>query len=73
MPQFGPMRRDDLVYFLRKLGFEPPERGGSHQYMRRGRFKLRIPNDHGSPFSTNLVGRILEQAGITREEWEALE
>lgn len=73
MPPFGPIRRDDLIYYLRRLGFDRPEKGGSHQYMRRGRFKLRIPNDHGSPFSTNLVGRILAQADISREEWEALE
>lgn len=37
----------------------------------RGR-KLRIPNPHAEDISRGLLVRILRQAGIDREEWEAL-
>lgn len=72
MPSVGPIKRRDLVAYLRALGFEPPVSGGDHQYMRgRGR-KLRIPNPHTEDISRGLLVRILRQGGIGREEWEAL-
>ena len=46
MPAIGPIKRRELIAYLRALGFEPPVSGGEHQYMKgRGR-KLRIPNPH---------------------------
>jgi predicted RNA binding protein YcfA (HicA-like mRNA interferase family) len=72
MPAIGPIQRRDLIAYLRALGFEPPVSGGDHQYMKgRGR-KLRIPNPHAAEISRGLLVRILRQAGIEREEWEAL-
>ncbi len=72
MPAIGPIKRRELIACLRALGFEPPVSGGDHQYMRgRGR-KLRIPNPHADDISRGLLVRILRQAGIGREEWEAL-
>jgi hypothetical protein len=37
----------------------------------RGR-KLRIPNPHTDDIGRGLLVRILRQAAIAREEWEAL-
>jgi predicted RNA binding protein YcfA (HicA-like mRNA interferase family) len=72
MPAIGPIRRRELIAYLRALGFEPPVSGGDHQYMRgRGR-KLRIPNPHMEDISRGLLVRILRQGGIDRKEWEAL-
>ncbi len=72
MPDIGPIKRRQLIAHIRALGFEPPVSGGEHQYMRgRGR-KLRIPNPHADDISRGLLVRILRQAGIDREEWEAL-
>jgi hypothetical protein len=72
MPAIGPIRRRELIAYLRALGFEPPVSGGDHQYMRgRGR-KLRIPNPHTEDISLGLPVRILRQGGIDRKEWEAL-
>jgi len=72
MPAIGPIKRRELIAYLRCLGFEPPVSGGEHQYMRgRGR-KLRIPNPHADDISRGLLVRILRQGGIEREEWEAL-
>ena len=72
MPAVGPIKRRELIAYLRALGFEPPVSGGDHQYMKgRGR-KLRIPNPHTEDISRGLLLRILRQGGIGREEWEAL-
>ena len=72
MPALGPIKRKDLIACLRALGFEPPVSGGDHQYMKgRGR-KLRIPNPDAEDIGRGLLVRILRQAGIAREEWEAL-
>ena len=72
MPRFGPVRRRDLIRYLRQLGFEGPIPGTKHQAMQRGDVVVRIPNPHGSDIDRGLLTRILRQAGISREEWEAL-
>ncbi len=72
MPAIGPIKRRELIAYLRALGFEAPVSGGDHQYMRgRGR-KLRIPNPHTEDISRGLLVRILSQGAIDRKEWEAL-
>jgi predicted RNA binding protein YcfA (HicA-like mRNA interferase family) len=72
MPALGPIKRRDLIACLRELGFEPPVSGGDHQYMKGRGMKLRIPNPHTEDIGRGLLVRILRQAGIEREEWEAL-
>jgi predicted RNA binding protein YcfA (HicA-like mRNA interferase family) len=72
MPPFGPIKRRDLIYHLRDLGFEGPHVGGQHQYMVRGTIKLRIPNPHQGDITEALLARILRQAGVSRVEWERL-
>ena len=72
MPPFGPVSRDQLVAYLRRLGFDGPHAGGKHQYMVRDRLRLRLPNPHQGDIGRDLLARILRQAGISRDEWEAL-
>jgi predicted RNA binding protein YcfA (HicA-like mRNA interferase family) len=72
MPSFGPVRRSELVRYLKELGFEGPYSGGKHQYRVREQVKLAIPNPHQSDISRDLLTRILRQAGIERDEWERL-
>lgn len=72
MPPFGPIKRNDLIRYLRRLGFDGPHSGGSHQYMVKGMLKLRIPYPHQADISGDLLARILRQANIDRDEWEKL-
>jgi predicted RNA binding protein YcfA (HicA-like mRNA interferase family) len=63
--------RRKLVRKFRSLGFEGPFSGGKHQFMIKGKKKIRIPNPHGgNDVHVSLVNEILKQAGISREEWE---
>ncbi|MEO1376113.1 MAG: type II toxin-antitoxin system HicA family toxin [Cyanobacteria bacterium J06635_10] len=72
MPSFGAISRQDLIGYLKQIGFDGPYSGGKHQYMIRDELKLTIPNSHKADISVGLLSRILRQANISREEWEAL-
>ncbi len=72
MPPFGPIKRQELIYFLRQLGFSGPYAGGKHQFMIKADLRVRIPNPHKADIGRNLLGQILQQAQIDRAEWEQL-
>jgi len=72
MPRFGPIKRRDLIHYLRQLGFEGPYSGGKHQFMIKGDITLRVPNPHRRDIGKELLARILRQARIQRDEWEEL-
>lgn len=72
MPPFGPIKRKDLVGYLRQIGFEGPYSGGKHQFMIKGDIILRIPNPHQGDIGRELLGRILQQAGISKDDWETI-
>jgi hypothetical protein len=72
MPPLGPIRRHDLIRYLRQLGFDGPYPGAKHEFMRRGSITLRLPNPHRSDISVALLSRLLREAEIEREEWERL-
>jgi hypothetical protein len=55
---FGPIKRKDLIHYLKELGFDGPYVGGKPQYMVKGEIKLTVPNPH--------------QSDIDRSEWEKL-
>jgi predicted RNA binding protein YcfA (HicA-like mRNA interferase family) len=69
MPSLGPVSRRELVRKLKGLGFEGPFPGGKHQWMRRAKLRVTIPNPHAGALDPGLIRRILRQADITLEEW----
>lgn len=69
MPKLTPITWRELVRRLRDLGFEGPFAGGKHPYMIRGDVVVTIPNPHRDDIGVALLQRILEQAGIGRNEW----
>jgi predicted RNA binding protein YcfA (HicA-like mRNA interferase family) len=72
MPSFGAINRRDLIHYLKQIGFDGPYSGGKHQYMIKDELKLTITNPHKADISVGLLNRILRQANISCEEWEAL-
>lgn len=72
MPAFGPTTRRDLIHHLKKLGFEGPYKGKKHDFMVKGDLTPRIPNPHRGDISRDLLGRVLEQSGVSKEEWRGL-
>jgi predicted RNA binding protein YcfA (HicA-like mRNA interferase family) len=57
MPRLGPIKRKDLVRYFKELGFEGP---------------YWLPNPHEGDIGRDFLARILRQAGIERDEWDAL-
>jgi predicted RNA binding protein YcfA (HicA-like mRNA interferase family) len=72
MPKLSPIKRKDLIYYLRQLGFDGPYSGGKHQIMEKDSLTITIPNPHKSDISKELLVRILKQAEINRKVWEKL-
>jgi predicted RNA binding protein YcfA (HicA-like mRNA interferase family) len=72
MPPIKPIKRRELVYYLKKVGFEGPFSGGKHQFMEKDDLILTLPNLHESDISKAFLLKILKQAGIDKEVWIAL-
>jgi predicted RNA binding protein YcfA (HicA-like mRNA interferase family) len=72
MPKLRPIKRKDLIQYLRLLDFTGPYAGGKHEYMQRSQLKVRIPNPHQGDISVGLLKRILEEADVSLQEWEQL-
>ena len=72
MPQIGPIKRKDLILFLKQCGFIGPFSGGKHQMMRKEDITIRLPNPHSDDIGKELLVRILKQAKIDRKKWEKL-
>lgn len=72
MPRLGPIGRSDLIASLRRLGFSGPYPGGSHEFVVKGNRRLILPNPHTGDIHVGLLARLLRQAGISRDQWEAL-
>ncbi len=72
MPPLKPIKWRELVFYLKKLGFEGPYPGSKHQYIVKDNFKLTIPNPHQGDISLGLLTRILRRANINKNDWEKL-
>ena len=72
MPRIGPIKRRDLIRYLKLLGFEGPYSGGKHQFMVKNNITLRLPNPHKGDIGRAFLIRILKQAKIDRNTWESL-
>ena len=72
MPAFGPISRNNLIRYLRKLGFEGLYSGRKHQFMMKNDLTPRIPNPHKGAIGKELLARIFRQAKIDKDEWKSL-
>lgn len=70
MAKLKPISRNDLVRKLRKYGYLGPYQGSNHEFMIRETTRLTLPNVHRGDISSDLLSRILRQAGISREDWD---
>ena len=76
MGKWRPCKRRDFIRKLKKLGFEPPEAGGRHLYVRYGTYTLTLPNnkEYSVPQIKVLLSEIERGISkkITLQEWENL-
>jgi len=69
LSRLSPVSWRELAQRLRELGFEEIYAGGRHPQMRRGDVTVIIPNSHEGDIGAGLLKRLLQQAGVSREEW----
>jgi predicted RNA binding protein YcfA (HicA-like mRNA interferase family) len=72
VPRLAPLGREDLIKYLKALGFDGPFSGAKHELMIRGQTRLTLPNPDRADIGREYLARILRQAGISRKEWERL-
>ena len=76
MARWAPCKRKDIIAKLRKLGFELPEPGGRHFYMRHGTFTLTLPSN--TEYSVPQIKMLLKEieigikTKISLEDWQRL-
>ena len=68
-----PIKHREFLRRLRRFGWEGSYQKGKHPFVVRGEVRLTIPNPHRGDIDWSLTKRILEQAGISPEEWERLD
>ena len=67
MPHLGQIKRKDLVYYLKQVGFEGPYSSGKHQFMIKGNLSITIPNPHKGDIGVDFLVKILIQAKVSTE------
>ena len=76
MGKWTPCKRRDFIRKLKGIGFESPEPGGRHFYMRRGTFTLTLPSnmEYSIPQTRMLLKEVElgTKKKISLEEWEKL-
>lgn len=72
MPPWKAVKRRELIAGLRALGFKGPFSGGKHEFMTRRTVVVTIPNPHRGDVGVGLLKIVLDQAGVSRKEWEAV-
>lgn len=77
MSRWVPCKRRVFIRKLQALGFDPPEPGGKHAYMRYGSFTLTLPNneEYSVPQLKMLLREIEPILGrkVSLQEWNRLE
>lgn len=76
MARWAPCKRRDFIKKLKKLGFQPPEPGGRHFYMRYETHTLAIPSnpEYSVPQLKMLIKEVEQILGkrISLKEWQQL-
>jgi predicted RNA binding protein YcfA (HicA-like mRNA interferase family) len=71
MPKLKPLKAQEVIRKLKTFGVEGPFHGGKHSRMvhqERGLI-IPIPMHNGKDVSLGLIRAIINEIGISREEW----
>jgi predicted RNA binding protein YcfA (HicA-like mRNA interferase family) len=74
MSKLSPLKPEQVIRKLRKLGYEGPVPGGKHVRMvdlATGKI-IPVPMHKGKDVSVGLIRAILREVDITPEEWNRL-
>lgn len=71
MPKLKPLKSKEVIKKLSKLGFVGPIAGGKHIRMVNLKTKkiIPVPMHKGKDVGVGLIREIINEAGISRDEW----
>lgn len=71
MPKLKPLKAEEVIRKLRKLGFSGPFPGGKHVRMLHSEkgIIIPVPVHKGKDVSVGLIREIINEVSISREEW----
>jgi len=69
MSNLSPLPRRILIKKLRKLGFFGLYPATRHEYMKRGKEKIFIPNPHGKDIGLPIIKKVIQQLKISNQEF----
>ena len=71
MPKLKPLKSKEVIKKLSKLGFVGPIAGGKHIRMVNLETKkiIPVPAHKGKDVGIGLIRAIINEAGISRDEW----
>jgi predicted RNA binding protein YcfA (HicA-like mRNA interferase family) len=74
MSKLSPLKPEQVIRKLRKLGFIGPVPGGRHMRMIRAETGqiIAVPMHKGKDVSVGLIRAIVREVGVTPEEWSRL-
>ena len=75
MSRLTPLRAEEVIRRLRRLGFDGPVGGGRHVRMIHWHTRkiIPIPMHRGKDVGVGLIRAIIREVGITLGEWKNLE
>ena len=71
MPKLTPLKAEEVMKKLRRLGFSGPFPGGKHVrmvHLEKAKI-IPVPVHKGKDVSVGLIREIINELGISREEW----
>ncbi len=71
MPKLTPLKAEEVMKKLRRLGFSGPFPGGKHVrmvHLKKAKI-IPVPVHKGKDVSVGLIREIINELGISREEW----
>lgn len=71
MPRLSPLKAEQVIRKLRRLGFGGPIAGGRHSRMvhpESGKI-IPIPMHGGKDISVGLIRALIREVGVTVDEW----
>ncbi|MFA5747661.1 MAG: type II toxin-antitoxin system HicA family toxin [Candidatus Absconditabacterales bacterium] len=68
MPRLVPLKPDEAIEKLKKLGYEGPVAGGKHLHMIKGLEIIPVPKHGGQEIGVGLISKIIKEIGVSRDE-----
>lgn len=74
MPKLTPLKASEVIRKLKSLGYHGPIPGGRHVHMVHYETKkvIPIPTHGDKDIGVGLLRKIVQEAGVTIEEWQRL-